>query len=57
MSLLEFLGTMAFITVVLLSLIATLDILIPRLIPISGEQRLASYWRARKVAKANVRAR
>ncbi|SAK83922.1 hypothetical protein AWB76_05780 [Caballeronia temeraria] len=57
MFLLQFLGTMAFVAVVLLSLIAALDIFVPRLIPVPVERRSSGSSRARKLAKVDARVR
>jgi hypothetical protein len=55
MALLEFLGTMVFVAIALLSLVAVLDIFVPRRIPALSARRSSNQLRARKLAKANTR--
>ncbi|BBU31898.1 hypothetical protein BTHE68_56320 [Burkholderia sp. THE68] len=51
MFLLEFLGTMAFLAVVSLSLLAMFDIFVPRASRVSGARRSAEHPRARRQGK------
>jgi hypothetical protein len=57
MALLELLGTTLFVAVVFFSLLAMVDILIPRSIPASIGGRSFDHSRASKIARANSRAR
>jgi hypothetical protein len=55
MALLEFLGTIGFVAVVLLSLMTVLDVFLPRLIPNSNALRAFDHVRSRKLAKVRTR--
>jgi hypothetical protein len=57
MALLELLGTTLFVAVVFFSLLAMMDILIPRSIPASIGGRSFDHSRASKIASENSRAR
>ncbi|SAL32636.1 hypothetical protein AWB73_02915 [Caballeronia turbans] len=57
MALLELLGTTLFVAVVFFSLLAMMDILIPRSIPASIVGRPFDHSRASKIASENSRAR
>jgi hypothetical protein len=57
MALLELLGTTLFVAVVFFSLLAMVDILIPRSIPASIGGRSFDHSRASKIARENSRAR
>ncbi|SAL67733.1 hypothetical protein AWB70_06574 [Caballeronia cordobensis] len=57
MSFLEFIGTLVFVAVVSLALVAVLDIFLPRPAKILGAKRSPEHLRARELARANARAR